>query len=36
MGAWKGSTATVIIASVNMDMEKIARVTRVAKDTDEL
>ena len=29
MGAWKGSTATVIIVSVNMDMEKIARATRV-------
>lgn len=36
MEAWKVNTVTVIIASVNTDMEKIARVTRVARDTDEL
>ena len=28
MGVWKVNTVTVITVSVNMDMEKIARVTK--------
>ena len=35
MAAWKESTATVTTASASMDMERTARVTRDAKDTDK-
>ena len=35
MVVWRESTATVITVSVNMDMEKIVKVTKDARDTDK-
>ena len=35
MEVWKVNTVTVTTASANMDMEKTARDTRDARDTDE-
>ena len=35
MAAWRGSIVIVITASVSMAMERTARDTRVAKDTDK-
>ena len=36
MAAWRESIVTVITASVNMDMVKMARAIRAAKDTDKV